>query len=391
MYNPMKTFALTNAVIYTGEKILYDYAVIIEQEQIKAIIRQSQLPPTLHQIDLQGANLTAGFIDLQLNGCGGVMFNDQTSVETLEIMQETNLKSGTTAFLPTFITAPDTEMKQAIKVMREFAAKHHTGKQFKNQALGLHLEGPYLSLTRKGVHRPEYIREISAEMLEFLCQNADIITKITLAAENPTARHIPQFVEQGIIVSIGHSDADYATAKAAIKAGASFATHLHNAMSPISSGRELGVVGAVLESEIYCGIIADGMHVDYANLRIDKAAKKEKLCLVTDATAAAGAEIDHFQFVGKTVYVKNGKCYDANGTLGGSSVTMIESIKNCVNEANIPLDEALRMANLYPAKAIKVDAQMGSISAGKVANLTAFNHQFEVTACWVGGELKYQK
>lgn len=388
--NMATTFALTNAVIYTGTDILYDYAVIIEGEQIKAITRQTEIPPSIPYIDLNGANLTAGFIDLQLNGCGGVMFNDQISVETLEIMQETNLKSGTTAFLPTFITAPDVEIKQAINVMREFAQKHHSGKKFVNQALGLHLEGPYLSLARKGVHRPEYIREISTEMLQYLCENANFIKKITLAAENPTATYIPQFVENGIIVSIGHSDADYATTKAAIKSGASFATHLHNAMSPISSGRALGVVGAVLDSDIYCGIIVDGMHVDYANLRIDKATKKEKLCLVTDATAAAGADIDQFQFVGKTVYVKNGKCYDANGTLGGSSVTMIESIKNCVTEAQIPLDEALRMASLYPAKAIKVDAQMGSISVGKVANLTAFNHKFEITACWVGGELKYQ-
>ncbi|MFZ7174383.1 N-acetylglucosamine-6-phosphate deacetylase [[Pasteurella] aerogenes] len=377
-------YALTNAVIYTAKEILYGYAVLVDNDIVVAVIPQEQLDENIHCIDLKGNNLTAGFIDLQLNGCGGVMFNEQTSVETLEIMQATNLKSGTTSFLPTFITAPDEEMKSAVTIMRNYLAK------YQNQALGLHLEGPYLSIEKKGVHRAEYIRTISPEMKAFLCENADVITKLTLAAENPTADFIAEFVQKGIVVSLGHSNASYAQAKAAIDQGIRFATHLHNAMSPISSGRELGVVGAVLDSDIYSGIIIDGLHVDFANIKIDKKIKGDKLCIVTDATAAAGADIESFYFVGKKVYVRDGKCYDENGTIGGSSVTMIKSIENAVKHVGIPLDEALRMANYYPAKAIQMDHKLGSIAVGKVANLTVFNNEFNVLGTIVNGQWQYR-
>lgn len=379
----MKKYALTNAVIYTGEKVLYEHAVVIENGLIQAVILEKDLAKEMPTVDLNGANLSAGFIDLQLNGCGGVMFNEEISVNTLEIMQETNLKSGTTSYLPTFITSPDEGMKQAVAVMREYLLKHQ------NQALGLHLEGPYLSVAKKGVHRPEYIREISPEMLDFLCQNGDVITKLTVAAENPTAEYISRFIQAGIIVSIGHSNATYEQAKQRFAEGASFATHLHNAMSPISSGREMGVVGAVLDSEVYTGIICDGLHVHWGNIRLAKKAKGDKLVVVTDATAAAGADISEFIFVGKKVTVKEGKCYDEFGALGGASVTMIESIQNLVHHTDLSLDEILRMCTLYPAKAIGVDDKLGSIAVGKVANLAIFDQQFKVKATAVNGELQW--
>ena len=375
-------YAFTNGVIYTGYEILYGHAVIVENDLIKAVVPEEELPHGIQQVNLNGNNLTAGFIDLQLNGCGGVMFNEQTTVGTLEIMQATNLKSGTTSYLPTFITSPDEGMKSAVKVMRDYLAK------YRNQALGLHLEGPYLSKEKKGVHREEYIREITPEMKTFLCDNADVITKITLAAENPTTQYIADFVEKGIIVSLGHSNATYEVANQAIAKGISFATHLHNAMSPISSGRAMGVVGAVLDSDLYAGIIVDGLHVEFGNVRIAKKVKGDKLCIVTDATAAAGSDIESFIFVGKTVYVRDGKCYDANGTLGGASVTMIESVENAVKKVGISLDETLRMCNLYPARAIGVDDHLGSIEAGKIANLTVFTHDFKVIGTAVNGEWK---
>ena len=379
----MKKYALTNAVIYTGEKVLYEHAVMIENGLIQAVILEKDLAKEIPTVDLNGANLSAGFIDLQLNGCGGVMFNEEISVNTLEIMQATNLKSGTTSYLPTFITSPDEGMKQAVSVMREYLSKHQ------NQALGLHLEGPYLSVAKKGVHRPEYIREISPEMLDFLCQNGDVITKLTVAAENPTAEYISRFIQAGIIVSIGHSNATYEQAKQRFAEGASFATHLHNAMSPISSGREMGVVGAVLDSEVYTGIICDGLHVHWGNIRLAKKAKGDKLVVVTDATAAAGADISEFIFVGKKVTVKDGKCYDEFGALGGASVTMIESIQNLIHHTDLSLDEILRMCTLYPAKAIGVDDKLGSIAVGKVANLAIFDQQFKVKATAVNGELQW--
>lgn len=379
----MKKYALTNAVIYTGEKVLYEHAVVIENGLIQAVILEKDLAKEMPTVDLNGANLSAGFIDLQLNGCGGVMFNEEISVNTLEIMQATNLKSGTTSYLPTFITSPDEGMKQAVAVMREYLSKHQ------NQALGLHLEGPYLSVAKKGVHRPEYIREISPEMLDFLCQNGDVITKLTVAAENPTAEYISRFIQAGIIVSIGHSNATYEQAKQRFAEGASFATHLHNAMSPISSGREMGVVGAVLDSDVYTGIICDGLHVHWGNIRLAKKAKGDKLVVVTDATAAAGADISEFIFVGKKVTVKEGKCYDEFGALGGASVTMIESIQNLIHHTDLSLNEILRMCTLYPAKAIGVDDKLGSIAVGKVANLAIFDQQFKVKATAVNGKLQW--
>ena len=377
-------YALTNCVIYTKYDVLRDYAVVINGEIIDAVIRQNELNSDIKTIDLQGNNLTAGFIDLQLNGCGGVMFNDQTSVETLEIMQATNLKSGCTSFLPTFITAPDENIKSAVKIMRDYLNKH------KNQALGLHIEGPFISVEKKGVHRPEYIREITSEMKDFLCENADVITKITIAAENPTINYTSDFVKSGIIVSVGHSNATYEVAKDAFRKGASFATHLHNAMSPISSGRAMGVVGAVLDSDVYTGIIVDGVHVNFGNVRIDKKIKGDKLCIVTDSLAAAGAgpELERFTFVGKTIYVKNGRCYDANGTIAGASITMMESVRNAVEYVEIPLAEALRMSNLYPARAIGVDDRLGSVEKGKVANLAVFTANYEVIGSVLNGEWK---
>ena len=377
-------YALTNCVIYTKYDVLRDYAVVINGEIIDAVIPQNELNSDIKTIDLQGNNLTAGFIDLQLNGCGGVMFNDQTSVETLEIMQATNLKSGCTSFLPTFITAPDENIKSAVKIMRDYLNKH------KNQALGLHIEGPFISVEKKGVHRPEYIREITSEMKDFLCENADVITKITIAAENPTINYTPDFVKSGIIVSVGHSNATYEVAKEAFRKGASFATHLHNAMSPISSGRAMGVVGAVLDSDVYTGIIVDGVHVNFGNVRIDKKIKGDKLCIVTDSLAAAGAgpELQRFTFVGKTIYVKNGRCYDVNGTIAGASITMMESVRNAVEYVEIPLAEALRMSNLYPARAIGVDDRLGSVEKGKVANLAVFTANYEVIGSVLNGEWK---
>lgn len=376
-------YALTHGVIYSGFDVLYGKAVIIEGDKIAAIVDLHDVPKDIQRIDLKGNNLTAGFIDLQLNGCGGVMFNGETTVQTLERMQATNLRSGTTSFLPTFITDSDDGMKSAVKVMRDYLAQHQ------NQALGLHLEGPYLSLEKKGVHRAEFIREISPEMKAFLCDNADVISKITLAAENPTARFIADFVEKGIVVSVGHSNATYDIAKQAFANGATFATHLHNAMSPISSGRAMGVVGAVLDTDnVYTGIIVDGLHVEFGNVKIAQRVKGDKLCIVTDATAAASSDIAEFDFVGTTVYVRNGKCYDANNTLGGSAITMIESIKNMVMQVGVPLAETLRMCNLYPARAIGVADKLGSIEVGKIANLTVFDNDFKIKHVFVNGEWK---
>ncbi|MGP1933645.1 MAG: N-acetylglucosamine-6-phosphate deacetylase [Arsenophonus sp. NC-XBC3-MAG3] len=378
-------YALTNCIIYTGYERLDNHAVIIEKEQIKKVCLFAELPENIEIYDLQNAILAPGFIDLQVNGCGGVQFNDNPediSIKTLEIMQKTNERNGCTSFLPTLITSPDTLIKTAIETMRDYLAK------YKNQALGLHIEGPYINPIKTGAHNDKYIRQPSAEMIKYLCKNADIIAKITLAPEVVIEKYIHQLVDAGIVVSAGHSNATYEEAQNSFKAGIQFSTHLFNAMPAISS-RAPGLVGAIHNTpNVYAGIIADGLHVHWANIRNSKQLKGDKLVLVTDATAPAGLNfnsMDYFTFAGKTIYHRDELCVDKNGTLSGSSLTMIKAVKNIVEHAGIPLDEALRMATLYPARAIGVDKNIGSIEKDKVANLIVFNHDFIIRKTIVNG------
>ena len=372
--------SVSNCKIYTGSDILTDHAVIINNDKIHAIVPTSQLPENIDIKDLNGANVSPGFIDLQLNGCGGVMLNDEIIPATMQTMHEANIKSGCTSYLPTLITSSDEDMRSAVAAAREYHS------QYKNQSLGLHLEGPYLNMERKGIHNGDYIRASDDAMIDFMCDNADIIAKVTLAPEQNDHEHITRLKNAGIVVSIGHTNATYAQARQGFEAGITFATHLFNAMTPMTV-REPGVVGAIYDTrEVYAGIIADGFHVDYANIRIAHKVKGEKLILVTDATAPAGADMDHFIFVGKKVYYRDGKCVDENGTLGGSALTMIEAVQNTVEHAGIALDEALRMATLYPATAIGVEDRLGRIRKDMVANLTVFDRDFNVKATVVNGQ-----
>lgn len=384
-------YALTNCIIYTGHERLENHAVIIEGELIKQICSVDELPTEITCHDLNGAILSAGFIDLQVNGCGGVQFNDNyenVSIENLEIMQQSNQQTGCTSYLPTLITCSDELMKHGIDVMSQYL------KTNKNQALGLHLEGPYINLIKKGTHNPEFIRQPSAEMIDYLTAHASAITKVTLAPEIVDKQFIRQLTDAGIVVSAGHSNATYEEARQGFQAGIRFSTHLFNAM-PYISGRGPGLVGAIYDTpEVYAGIIADGLHVQWANIRSSKQLKGDKLILVTDATAPAGLdpktnEMDHFIFAGKTIYYRNGLCVDENGTLSGSSLTMIGAVKNSVEHVGIALDETLRMATLYPARAIGVEERLGSIEPGKVANLTAFSNDYRVLATFVNGQQVY--
>ncbi|WP_034913357.1 N-acetylglucosamine-6-phosphate deacetylase [Erwinia sp. 9145] len=376
-------YALTNGRIYTGHEILDNHAVVIAEGLIERVCPLNALPAGVNTRDVNGAIIAPGFIDLQLNGCGGVQFNDDIgalSIETLSIMQKANEKSGCTSFLPTLITSTDEMMKRAVDVMRAWLSQNE------NKALGLHLEGPWLSPRKPGTHNPALIRKPTQELVDFLCANADVITKITLAPEQVDSRFIRQLSDAGIIISSGHSHATYDEARCGIAAGIRFSTHLYNAM-PTTSGREPGLIGALLDApEVYCGIIADGLHVHYANIRNAKRVKGDKLILVTDATAPAGAAIDKFIFAGKTIYYRDGLCVDENGTLSGSALTMIEAVANSVEHVGIALDEALRMATFYPAKAMGIDKTLGTVEAGKVANLTVFTRDYKIIQTIVNGD-----
>lgn len=376
-------FALTHGRIFTGYEVLDNHAVVIADGLIDRVCRLEELPADILRRDVNGALIAPGFIDLQLNGCGGVQFNDDIaaiSVETLTIMQKANERSGCTSFLPTLITSSDELMKRAVEVMRVYLVQNA------NKALGLHLEGPWLNPLKKGTHDPALIRRPDQALVDYLCENSDVIAKITLAPEQVDDAIIRQLSQAGIVISAGHSHATSAEARRGISAGISFATHLYNAM-PALTGREPGLIGTLFDSpEVYCGIIADGLHVDYVNVRNAKRLKGDRLVLVTDATAPAGANIDQFIFAGKTIYYRDGLCVDENGTLSGSALTMIEAVANSVEHVGIALDESLRMATLYPARAMGVEKKLGSIEAGKVANLTVFTRDYQIIQTIVNGD-----
>ncbi|KFA99092.1 N-acetylglucosamine-6-phosphate deacetylase [Vibrio sp. ER1A] len=373
-------YALTNCKIFTGSDVLTNHAVLINGDQIESVLPSAELPSDIKCLDLNGANLSPGFIDLQLNGCGGVMFNDEITADTIHTMHRANLKSGCTSFLPTLITSSDDNMRQALIAAREYHS------QYQNHSLGLHLEGPYLNVAKKGIHSPDFIRQSDDAMIDLICENRDLVAKVTLAPEQNAPEHIEKLRKAGIVVSIGHTNATYEEARKGFESGITFATHLFNAMTPMT-GREPGVVGAIYDTpDVYAGVIADGFHVDYANIRIAHKVKGEKLVLVTDATAPAGADMDYFIFVGKKVYYKDGKCVDENGTLGGSALTMIEAVQNTVEHAGIALDEALRMATLYPAKAMGLEDKLGRIKKGMIANLTVFDRDYNVQGTIVNGQ-----
>lgn len=378
-------YALVNSQIYTGKEILYDHALIVFNKIIKTICPIKKLPKNIKQYDLSGKILSPGFIDLQINGCGGVQFSDDIeaiSLQTLEHMNNINQSLGCTSFLPTLITSSDILMRKSVEVIRNFLLKHE------NQILGLHLEGPFLNPIKKGIHSSFLIRVPTQEIIDYFCDNNDVIKKITLAPEQLDIRIIQKLRKSGINVAIGHSNATYQETQYSFLSGINFGTHLFNAMSPLTT-REPGVVGAILDnSKIYCSIIADGIHVHWSNIKFAKRIKGNHLILVTDGTSPSGAtNVISFVFSNRIIYHNHGNCIDAQGTLGGSALTMIQAIKNSVQYLGISLEEALRMATLYPARAIGVDRYLGSIEINKTANLTIFTKEYEIKKTIVNGKL----
>ncbi|URJ30296.1 N-acetylglucosamine-6-phosphate deacetylase [Candidatus Blochmannia vicinus (nom. nud.)] len=379
-------YALINSKIYTGKEILNDHALVVSKGIIRTICSISELPKNIDIHDLSGSILTPGFIDLQVNGCGGIQFNDYInaiSICTLKTMQITNQFSGCTSFLPTLITSSDVLIRRAVKVMRGFLSHN------KNQALGLHLEGPFINVRRRGIHNPVLIRLPTEEMINYLCDNSDVIKKITLAPEQLKMTFVKKLHKSGICIAIGHSNATYQQTRFSFLCGVSFGTHLFNAMPPLIA-REPGVIGAIFDTpEIYCSVIADGFHVHWASIRYAKKIKGDRLILVTDATSPAGTSKvkSNFIFSNKTIYHHNNMCVDSRGVLSGSTLTMIRAIKNSVEYIGIPLDEALRMATLYPAKAIRVDHYLGSLEINKIANLTVFNQDYKIQKTIVNGKI----
>ncbi|NVO59577.1 N-acetylglucosamine-6-phosphate deacetylase [Photobacterium damselae] len=365
-------YAITNVNVFDGVEIHHNQIIIIENDTITKVISNDktmdmQLPNV--QIDGKGYLATAGFIDLQLNGCGGVLLNTEPSLNTLDIMNKTNLKTGTTQFLPTFITSDQQAMENIVSIVGELDQPETHG------VLGLHLEGPFISIEKKGAHRQEFIRELDLPTARFFAQNADKIRVLTVAPENTSQEAIDIVRNAGITVSLGHTNATYA--QVCEKNGLEMATHLYNAMTPLGS-REPGVVGYIFDKKPHAGIIVDGIHADYPSVRIAHQLMGEKLFMVTDAVTPAGTDMTEYDMAGVKAYVTNGKCHYEDGTIAGAAITMIEGVRNLIQHVGLSREEALRMASLYPAKAIKIDDSYGKITEGYKANIVLLNDNNQV-------------
>lgn len=329
---------------------------------------------------LQGT-LVAGFIDVQVNGGGGALFNTDTSLAALRTMVKAHAQFGSTALLPTVITDSVAVMQQAADVIAHAIATHEPG------VIGVHFEGPHLSVPKKGVHPESYIRPLSDAELAIYRRTDLGIKLITVAPENISPEQIIALVEANVIVCLGHSNADAATAQAALAAGATGFTHLYNAMSPLTS-REPGVVGVALaDPDSWCGVILDGFHVHPLAVKVALAAKpKGKLLIVTDAMSPVGTSQTEFDFFDGKVIRSGNKLTNLNGNLAGSVLDMAGAVSYAVRELGIELSEAVRMASLYPAEFLGISAQRGQIHVGAKADLVLLNEQGVVQQCWLEGQ-----
>lgn len=382
--NQQNTYALSNFSLQTGHAQSSNQnaeVILVSGKKIQLVGSFADIPANCPIHDLQGLTISPGFIDLQLNGCGGALFNSEITEEALETMHISNLRTGCTAFLPTLISCSDKDIVRAVEVVRSYKEK------YPERVPGIHLEGPYLNKVRKGIHDESFIRQPDQNMVDFMVANSDVISMVTLAPEMCPQSMIAQLADAGITVAIGHSDASLEQALQAQQAGARFITHLFNGMSQLQN-REPGVVGAAFTSKtLGAGIIADGFHVDWANILLAKKVMGDRLVLVTDATSAAGTDTKTFEFAGKTIYHEHGKCFGEDGTLAGSALTMIEAVRNCVKQG-ISLTEAIRMATINPASYIYMKGVMGDIKPGYYANMILFNDELEICGSISGGTLQ---
>ena len=375
------TTALTHARVLAADGWHDDLAVLLEGKRIVDL-----LPPAdprvrdAHQHDLHGAMLVPGFIDVQVNGGGGVLFNEAPTVETLRRIGAAHRRFGTTGFLPTLISDRVEVMRAALAAVEQALAEGVPG------LLGIHLEGPYLAAARKGVHDPKYFHAPGSDELALLCAPHRGVRLLTLAPDQVPLASIGALAGAGLIVCAGHTAADYETTRAALAAGVRGFTHLFNAMTPFGS-REPGVVGAALEdADSWCGIIVDGHHVHPASLRVAIAAKpRGKMLLVTDAMPPVGADRPDYVLNGETIVVRDGICQTAQGVLAGSALDMASAVRNAVQLLGLPLEEAVRMASTYPAEFLGLGASQGRIAPGYRADLVVLDDEYHVQRSWISG------
>ncbi|OPY60403.1 MAG: N-acetylglucosamine-6-phosphate deacetylase [Pelotomaculum sp. PtaU1.Bin065] len=378
-------YAINNCRVYTGTRLLADKAVIIDDDKIVEIVNQSDLPAGISAINLNGLSVAPGFIDIQINGGGGRLFNEEPSVSTISTICKAHKRFGTTNFLPVLLSDSREKMISAVEAVQYCLDKKLHG------VLGLHLEGPYINEKKAGVHNKNYIRDLNAEELNELIKAAEAkaLKLLTVAPEVVRPDYLKMLADAGVLLSAGHSDITYGDAVKCFENGITCVTHLFNAMSQLNS-REPGLVGAALQAEnVWAGIIADGLHVHYATIDIVKRIKGRKLFLITDAMPPVGKACRNFMLGEYAVECRDGKCATEDGILAGSALDMATAVRNCVKEIAIPIEEALRMASTYAAEFLGMGLELGKIKSGYDANIVIFDDKMEVKGVIINGNFEF--
>jgi N-acetylglucosamine-6-phosphate deacetylase len=372
--------ALINGRILRNGALHEGQAVLLEGTRIAAVLPASDVPANAARRDLDGAILAPGFIDTQVNGGGGVLFNATPSVEGIAAIGAAHRRFGTTGFLPTLISDDLSVIREAVAAVDAAIAQGVPG------VLGIHIEGPFLNRERRGIHQAEKIRPLDEEGFAVLTSLKRGRTLVTLAPEKTTPDTIRRLAAAGVTIAAGHSNATYEQAVEAMDAGITGITHLFNAMSPLTS-RAPGLVGASLERlGLVCGIIVDGHHVSPATLRIALRTKPAlDYMLVTDAMPLVGSDAPSFDLQGKTIVVRDGTCRDEGGTIAGSHLDMAGAVRNAVAMLDVPLATAVTMAAEAPARFLGLGDQLGRIEPGMQADLVALDDTLAVIDSWIAG------
>ncbi|MDM1293792.1 N-acetylglucosamine-6-phosphate deacetylase [Sphingobacterium sp. N143] len=368
----MKKIAITGGKIYTGEEVAEKKALLLEGERIAGLVDAAHVPPGYEHLDVQGANICAGLIDLQLYGDGKDLYSAELSVGALERISDGLINKGTTSYMMTLATNTMAVFKEAIQVAGGF---HH------DAFLGLHLEGPFLNPTKRGAHPEELIISPTRELIEELLAGNKVVKMMTIAPECMAPEVLEYLQGYQLLLSVGHSNATFEEGTRAYDLGIPTSTHLFNAMSSLHH-REVGLVGAIFNHPTACAsIIVDGHHVSFEAVKIAKKQMGERLFMITDAVAACDKGI--YQHV-----LNDGYYALPDGTISGAAISLFEGVKNCVQQVGIPLDEAIRMSTLYPAKLIH-RSDIGNLNLGSLANLIVFTDDFKLKYVIFKGELRF--
>jgi N-acetylglucosamine-6-phosphate deacetylase len=373
--------ALVNGRLLTGEGLVSGQTLLLSGARIEALVEpQDSRCAGAVSVDLGGQLLLPGFIDVQVNGGGGVLFNDDPSPESIRAIGAAHRRFGTTGFLPTLISDDLDTIARAIGAVQSALDGGMPG------VLGIHIEGPFLNGSRRGVHDSKHLRLLDSSLVSLLSRLRAGRTVLTLAPEMTTPDIIAELAAAGILVSAGHSEASFAETTDAISRGLRGFTHLFNAMARLEP-RAPGIVGAALYDEsTWCGIIVDGHHVDPIVLKLALRCKRhDRFMLVTDGMPAVGSSAPSFVLQGRTIRVVDGICRDENGTLAGTALDMAAAVRNAVSLLGLDIAEAARMASEYPAEFLGLGHELGRIAPGYRANLVLMDDELTVQRTWIEG------